>query len=172
VQYNVYFAPEEGDPLLVIYSTTTISNNTFSYVYDYNGVPSVAGCYAVTAVDSFGNESPMTVISCVDNCPEYELPNIFTPNGDGVNDLFTPLPGYRYVKDVDISIYDRWGILMFHTTDPDVKWDGSSAQSKKPCPDGTYFYTCTVNEIHLSGIVPRSIKGFVQLLPVKTSPSH
>lgn len=171
MQINIYFSPTQVDPVQLIYSTTNLSANFYQHVYNYDGVNSVAGCYSVTAVDSAGNESLMTVITCVDNCPVYELPNVFTPNGDVNNDVFIPLP-YRYVKDIDIKIYDRWGLLMFETTDRDVLWDGTSKDTKAPCTDGTYFYVCTVNEIRLQGITPRTIRGFVQLIKDKTSPSN
>jgi gliding motility-associated-like protein len=176
VQINVYFAPTADDPLQLIYSTTNMSDSSYTlpvYLFD-NTIPSVAGCYALTAVDSalHPNESSIIKKICVDNCPEYELPNVFTPNADGKNDLFTPLPGYRYVKDVDIRIYDRWGLLMFSTTDKDVRWDGRNATTNAPCPDGVYFYVCTVNEIRVSGIQPRIIKGFVQIIREGKNPDY
>ncbi|MFL5764665.1 MAG: gliding motility-associated C-terminal domain-containing protein, partial [Bacteroidia bacterium] len=59
---------------------------------------------------------------------------------------------------------DRWGLEMFQTTDKDVKWDGTNASSGTKCTDGVYFYVCTVNEIRISGIRPRVIKGFVQII--------
>lgn len=169
VQYNVYFSPTGNSSLQLIYSTTDLNATSYSHTGSYEGIPSIAGCYAVTAVDSFGNESTILKRICVDNCPEYELPNVFSPNGDGHNDLFTPLP-YRYVKDVQIKIYDRWGLIMFETTDPDVLWDGTSRDTKMKCPDGTYFYVCTVNEIHVEGVRPRLLKGFIQLINTKSDP--
>src|SRR6218665_263455 len=166
IQYNIYFAPTINDPLQLIHSTTNMNDTTYTHVYNYEGVPSIAGCYAVTAVDSFANESPIIKRICVDNCPYYELPNVFTPNDDNINDLFIPIR-YRYIKDIDITIYDRWGLVMFKTTDPQIRWDGTSQDSKQPCPDGTYFYICTVNEIRMEGIVPRVQKGFIQLIRAK-----
>lgn len=171
VQYNIYFARTSSDGLQLIYTITDINTTTYTHVDNYDGVPSIAGCYAVTAIDSFANESPIINKICVDNCPVYDLPNVFTPNGDNTNDFFIPLP-YRYVKDVDIKIFDRWGLLMFETTDPDVKWDGKNSATKKPCNDGTYFYAGTVNEIHFDGIRPRPIKGFVQIINTKTASPH
>ncbi|MCW3083559.1 MAG: hypothetical protein JWP12_925 [Bacteroidetes bacterium] len=171
VQYNIYFAPTNDQPLLLIYSTNNMNDTTYTHIYNYEGVPSIAGCYAVTAVDSFANESVIVNKICVDNCPEYELPNVFTPNNDNINDLFIPLP-YRYVKDIDIKIYDRWGLLMFESTDPNILWNGKSQDTKQPCVDGTYYYICKVNEIHVEGIRQRVLKGFVQLINTKNGPNH
>ena len=172
IRYNVYYAPTINDPLELIYTTTNMNDTTYTHINTYEGIPSIAGCYAVTAVDSFANESPVINKICVDNCPYYELPNVFTPNGDNTNDFFTPLPNYRYVKDVDIKIYDRWGLLLFETTDPDIRWDGTSKDSKVQSSDGVYFYICTVNEIRMQGIVPRVLRGFVQLINTKNGPNN
>lgn len=172
IQYNIYFAPTTDDPLQLIHSTTDLNDTTYTHIYLYDGLYySVAGCYAVTAVDSFNNESVIVNKICVDNCPVYELPNVFTPNGDGVNDMFIPLP-YRYVKDIDIKIYDRWGLLMFQTTDAAILWDGKNKDSKLVCADGTYYYVCVVNEIRVEGIKPRTLKGFVQLINSKNPPTR
>jgi gliding motility-associated-like protein len=158
VTYNIYYSAVETDPLTLL-QTINLSSDT-SIIY--NNLLSVAGCYQVTAVDTFGNESAASNLVCLDNCPEYILPNVFTPNGDGTNDFFIPFP-YRYIKDVDVKIYDRWGVLIFETNDPNIHWDGRDMTSNKLCTDGVYYYTCTVNEIHLSGIVSRELKGFVHL---------
>ncbi len=171
VQYNIYFSPTADGQLQLIYSSTDMNTTTYTHQYLFEGMPSVAGCYAVTAIDSAGNESPVVNKICVDNCPVYELPNIFTPNGDGFNDLFTALP-YRYIKDVDFKVYDRWGLLMFETTNPDILWDGKNSSTKRMCSDGAYFYICTVHEIRVEGIKPRMLKGFIQLLQQKNKPNN
>ncbi len=157
--FNIYFAPDSSSDLLLIATVTNATDTIFLH----DSLTSIAGCYEMTAVDTNGNESTFSQKICVDNCPVYQLPNIFTPNQDGKNDLFHPLP-YSYVESVDIQIFDRWGLVMFKTTDPDVNWDGTFENKGKECPDGVYYYICTVNEIYLSGIKPRTIKGFVHLL--------
>jgi gliding motility-associated-like protein len=167
VTYNIYYTATANSPLS-LYTTINLSNDT---TITFGNLISVAGCYAITAVDTFGNESMLSSIVCVDNCPEYILPNVFTPNGDGTNDFFIPFP-YRYVQDVDVKIYDRWGVLLFETTDPNIGWDGHDMHTKKLCTDGVYYYTCTVNEIRLEGIVPRELKGFVQLFGKNSGPFH
>jgi gliding motility-associated-like protein len=172
VKYNIYFARTLDDPLQLVQTINDINTTTFGYIDNYEGVPSVAGCYAVTAIDSFGNESPVIKKTCIDNCPLYQLPNVFTPNGDNINDLFMPLLPYRYIKDIDIKIYDRWGLLMFESKDLDIKWDGKNKDTKKQCVDGTYFYVCYINEIHVEGIRQRVLKGFIQLINTKTGPNN
>ena len=136
--------------------------NTLTYLDD--SLISIAGCYAVTSVDSFGNESVYSNVVCIDNCPYYQLPNVFTPNGDGSNDYFTPLHPYKYVKSVDIKIFNRWGGEVFRTYDPEIMWDGKSAQSNMMCSDGVYYYVCIVNDIRLKGIIPHVLTGYVHLL--------
>lgn len=160
VYYVIYYMEQEGQDFTVLDTVHNILTTT----YLHDSVLSIAGCYAVTAVDSFGNESAFSNIICVDNCPLYQLPNVFTPNGDNSNDFFTPLIPYRYVKDIDIRIYNRWGYEVFRTTDPMIGWDGKSAQTGSLCSDGVYYYVCTVNEIRLKGIIPRIMKGNVHLL--------
>jgi gliding motility-associated-like protein len=100
---------------------------------------------------------------CVDNCPYYELPNVFTPNLDGVNEFFYPL-AFKYVKEINMVIFDRWGTEVFKTTKPGIQWDGTNQKTGRICDQGVYFYVCDVGEIRLTGIVNRSISGFVQIL--------
>lgn len=168
VRYKIYYTPVENTPFLLLDTTALYNSTDTSYLH--NNITSIAGCYVVTAIDSFNNESVNSNVICIDNCPLYELPNVFTPDGDGRNDHFKPLP-YKFVKDIDIKIYDRWGLIVFETNDPNIKWDGRSKDSKLTCPDGTYYYTCIVNEIRVSGIKPRTLKGFLQLINSKGNPS-
>lgn len=161
--YYIYYANTRTEALVLIDSIPDI--NTLTYLHEplYENIISVAGCYAVTAIDSTGNESVITTKQCVDNCPVYNLPNVFSPNGDGVNDFFIPILPYKYVKDIEFQIYNRWGTVVFETKDANIAWDGKNSKSKKPCPDGVYFYICTINEIRVDGIAPRVIKGYIQL---------
>ena len=98
---------------------------------------------------------------CTENCPQYELPNIFTPNGDDKNDLLQPIKN-RYVKSIALTVYNRWGNKVFSTDDPQINWNGKS--DGKKLSDGVYFYVCTVNEIYLSGIKPRNIRGNIHII--------
>ncbi len=158
VKYYLYFAATEDETLALLDSIKILSDTLMSF----DNLTSIAGCYAITAIDSFANESAQSVKVCVDNCPEYELPNVITVNGDGVNDLFKPIKN-KFIKDIDLKIYNRWGNLVFETTDPLINWDGKVIQSKLLSTEGTYFYICQVNEIRVAGITPRYLKGFLQI---------
>lgn len=157
MDYKIYYKPT----LTAAYALlATLSPSDTTYLH--GNLASVAGCYYITATDSAGNESVASIEQCADNCPGYSLPNVFTPNNDGVNDVFRPFP-YKYVESIDFTVYNRWGVEVFSTTNPDILWKGTVANSDKPCSSGVYYYVCTVNEITLNGIVPRQLAGTVTL---------
>lgn len=64
------------------------------------------------------------------------VPNVFTPNGDGANDEFRV--AYRSLKEFHCWVYNRWGHLVYHTTNPDKGWDGTIGG--RPAAEGAYFY--------------------------------
>ncbi|MBS1637129.1 MAG: gliding motility-associated C-terminal domain-containing protein [Bacteroidetes bacterium] len=66
-----------------------------------------------------------------------EIPNVFTPNGDGVNDLFTIKS--TGVKEISLDIFNRWGEKLYEFTGANAAWDGKTGQGAK-VPDGTYFF--------------------------------
>ncbi len=157
VSYNIYYSP-------FLNRTPEIIANVDKNHNSYNHIPqvSMAGCYQISALDSAGNESILSNKICVDSCSYYELPNVFTPNGDGVNDILHPGP-YKFVAHIDLKIFNRWGTLVFETTDPDINWDGKIENSSKKVSPGVYYYVCDVYEYRLTGIVPRTLKGFIHI---------
>jgi gliding motility-associated-like protein len=159
LRYKVYYKPSTTEPFVLVDSFNLATDT----IYVYDGNLSIAGCFAVTAIDSFGNESPIVSEICSDNCPEYELPNIITLNGDNINDFFIPVKN-KYIKSIDLKIYDRWGLLVFETDKPEILWDGKNKMTKLLCTNGTYFYTCVVNEIRLDGIQSRTLRGWLQVI--------
>ena len=64
------------------------------------------------------------------------VPNAFTPNGDGKNDEFRV--AYRSLRDFHIWVYNRWGKLVYESTDPAKGWDGNI--NGRPAAEGAYFY--------------------------------
>lgn len=77
---------------------------------------------------------------CIQQDPPLYVPNVFTPNGDSLNNTFKPLPIYISDEDYEFKIFDRWGKLVFETNDLNHGWDGSSPRGK-PMPVGMYWYT-------------------------------
>src|SRR5690606_26373203 len=75
--YEIYFSDSGADGSFELITTQTGTS------YTHLDLPSFKGCYFVIAVDRSGNRSPASETVCNDNCPNYELPNITTPNGDG-----------------------------------------------------------------------------------------
>lgn len=72
----------------------------------------------------------------------FYVPNAFTPNGDGLNEVFTPKA--VGVKKYKMEIFDRWGEALFSTTDITVGWDGKSKKGGDILPQGVYIYKITV----------------------------
>ena len=182
LQFNIYKKDSINGEYVLI---ANIPNGTDS-AYIHDNILSIVGCYVITGIDSVGNESMYSDSVCVDNpngacegnngcvyvadetvsseaCYLYRLPNVFTPGTDSHNDLITPFP-YRFIESVNMQIFNRWGKLVYQTTDPEILWDGTNQENKKQCSDGTYFYVCTVNEICLDGVKPRALKGFITLI--------
>ena len=159
--YKIYYGATTKDSLVLVATNTGFADTT----YLHHPAIGIAGCYAVTSVDTVGNESRKSNIVCVDNCPVYTLPNTFTPNGDGQNDLFIPNKSYRFIDHIDLKVYNRWGELVFTTTNPAIKWDGKNTDGKDLAV-GTYFYTCIVYEIRVDGVTqsPNTLSGYIELI--------
>jgi gliding motility-associated-like protein len=65
-----------------------------------------------------------------------EIPNVFTPNGDGINDEFKV--SYKSLVSFSAKVYNAWGRLVYSWTDPAQGWDGTIGGN--PAAEGTYFY--------------------------------
>ena len=97
--------------------------------------------------------------------PVYELPNVFTPNGDGINDVFVPkriTP--ELITHVDMHIFNRWGRFVYNTNDIFINWDGRVSGSGQPCAPGTYFYVCDVEMQTPEGPVTQRLQGSIMIV--------
>ncbi|NND31889.1 MAG: gliding motility-associated C-terminal domain-containing protein [Saprospiraceae bacterium] len=133
-------------------------------IFDHGSEFGISGCYAVTSLDSLGNESDTSNIVCVENCPFYQLPNVFTPNGDQANDIFRPFP-YKFIDHIDLKIFNRWGQLVFETMNPDIEWTGVNSAGKD-LSQGVYQYVCVVYEASVDGQGESTnvLKGYIELI--------
>lgn len=158
--YNVYYARSALSPFELIATINNAGTTTFQHNTEFG----LAGCYRITALDSIGNESAPGNTVCLDNCPAYKLPNVFTPNADGSNDIFKPILN-RFVNNIEFKVFNRWGNLVFESSEPLINWDGKSTGGQD-LADGTYFYTCKVFEERLEGIIQSStlLSGYIELL--------
>ncbi len=68
---------------------------------------------------------------------KLELPNAFTPNGDGVNDVFRVKEGYQSIVSFEAAVFNRWGKKLYEWRELDGGWDGKSGGSD--VPDGAYY---------------------------------
>lgn len=162
VAYHIWFAPAEGQQLVLLETISGAEITAFIHRLDEG----LAGCYGISAIDSVGNESAMSSPPiCKDNCPLYELPNVFTPNGDGHNDLYTPFPNWRFVERVDMQIFNRWGNLVFQTQDPTLNWTGVDLDGHA-LAEGTYLYVCKIYEKRVGGTALRgdALSGYIELI--------
>jgi gliding motility-associated-like protein len=127
--------------------------------YDSTGTFDVA----LVVSNTFGQDSIylanyITVDSCNTLPVSVIIPNVFSPNGDGQNDLFN-VTGEGIIS-VKASIYNRWGSLMFSTEDlTNHGWDGRTTAGTE-CSEGTYFYLMEVETLNES----ETYKGTLTLI--------
>lgn len=86
------------------------------------------------------------------------IPNAFTPNNDGYNDVFK-IDNFTDQKLIEFKVFNRWGTILFQTTDPNVGWDGTYRGRQQPL--GVYGY---VIRIAYPNKVIETYKGTVTLL--------
>jgi gliding motility-associated-like protein len=80
-----------------------------------------------------------TVFVDLDICPPtLDMANVFTPNGDGINDLFRPVT-YDRIKEATLMIFDRWGKKVYESNDVNAGWNGM--YKTRLAPEGVYFWT-------------------------------
>ncbi len=129
------------------------SVDSFPY-HQYN----MAGIYTVT-------QRVSNSLGCVDSITKtvvvtelINIPNVFTPNGDGVNDVFH-IEGAS-LKIYSIDIYNRWGQVVFSSTDPNIDWTGRSNSGTEEA-NGTYYYILKATS-YSNTVYDR--RGYVQLI--------
>lgn len=136
--------------------------NQNEFEYDISANP---GCYLVTAVDSFQNESDWSNPVCYEYCNYYELPNVFSPNEDKVNEKYQPCNFPLNTRTVKFSVYNRWGRpVKTIENDPLINWDGLDEDGNE-LPSGYYFYQAEVEFLSLDperGL--ETFKGWIWLV--------
>ncbi|MCX6182080.1 MAG: gliding motility-associated C-terminal domain-containing protein [Bacteroidetes bacterium] len=119
---NYCFAEES-----VVISAASMDNITYTYLWSTGeSTPSIIArkeaVYSVTI--SADNCSVTDQIEVIDYCPAvFNLPNAFTPNGDGNNETF--FVAGQYLEDFELLIFNRWGELIYKSNDYKAHWDGN-----------------------------------------------
>ena len=141
--------------------TDVESDQTYRYYvrtfghYTLEGIMRPLVNYSAIKSVRIGHEEPIEEFS-------YVLPNVFTPNGDGFNDVFEPkVTGLSLLLSAKTVIFNRWGNVLWDGDDPLIHWDGKSKQTNMDCPQGTYFYVTDITyqgevgeeRMHLQGAV-------------------
>jgi len=155
-KFFVYFRKTNEENIAIIDS---VDKNTFSYKHFPGEI--IAGCYAVSARDVNGNYGERSYLLCMDSCGSYEIPNVFTPNGDNINDWLVAKTSGMEEK-VDFRLFNRNGLLLFETEEPKLNWDGT--YKGKIVSPGVYFYQCDVYETRSSGPYMYHLSGFVHVI--------
>ena len=109
------------------------------------------GTYNVLLLDSMNCRNRQEINVTIDECkPSIEIPNVFTPNGDGVNDVLR-FKQLEKCTDVLIEIVDRWGQPVLKQKVPTAdgfEWNGRVNNTGARLPDGPYFYMVTYKNLY------------------------
>lgn len=117
-------------------------DGTVSYeenpIHEFDGLGSYTTLF--TVVNNIGcvDMQPYTIVGP----PDIYIPNSFTPNGDGINDIFNVVS--HDLLEFEIKIFNRWGEMVFQTTDPTAGWTGSHKGGEYFSPDGVYNYVARI----------------------------
>lgn len=136
-------------PLSVNFTNTSTGASTYSWNFN-NGTNSTltnpssvfqnTGTYSIVliAFNSAGTCSAVATATITVEDPFFlEIPNVFTPNGDGSNDVFTIKS--KGVKEISLQIFNRWGQKLYEFSGVNAAWDGLTNQGVE-VPSATYFY--------------------------------
>ncbi|MFY9309802.1 MAG: gliding motility-associated C-terminal domain-containing protein [Bacteroidia bacterium] len=139
-------------PIDVLFTNTSIGVDSLDSFFWNFGDENTANTYHAAHTYTEGGDYNVILIvtettsGCFDTAfihvvfepgSELIIPNIFTPNGDGTNDVFTVIG--TSIKDLHADIFDRWGIKMYELNGANSGWDGKT-RSGALASDGTYYY--------------------------------
>ncbi len=101
-------------------------------------VVSESGYYTLTASNNCATVNRDIVLD-FESCESYAfIPNTFTPDKDGINEVWQPI--IYNAKSYEVFIYNRWGDVIYHSTDPNENWLGESHEGQHYVQDGVYGY--------------------------------
>ena len=142
-----------GNDITVSISSTLIDSVSY-YWYDDNGDLIGNGDSVLILSNQFADGVYNYIVQASNSCNTVddnfqlivelcEIPNVITPNGDGNNDYFFTQFANNY-SDVNLTIFNRWGRVVYTTDSYANEWNGINSKGK-PLADGTYYYVITYN---------------------------
>ncbi|MFM7727268.1 MAG: gliding motility-associated C-terminal domain-containing protein, partial [Flavobacteriales bacterium] len=90
------------------------------------------------------------------------VPNSFSPNNDGINDVFLVSGNAIDLEVFELTIFDRWGQIVFHSTDPKAAWTGEFNQGDYYVDTNVYAYRLTVKSVF--DVESRELSGSIQVI--------
>lgn len=113
------------------------TKNTSTTYYNTNDQESISYDVELIVTSSRGCKDTARLTIKADPFSELIIPNIFTPNGDGLNDLYTlKSSGLKFLK---VEVYSRWGLKLYDWNSIHGGWDGRTSSGME-APSGVYFY--------------------------------
>ncbi|MEM7368481.1 MAG: PKD domain-containing protein [Bacteroidota bacterium] len=116
-----------------------VGNSVTSFIDQISNLNQDEYCYRIHAFEAGGPAEAFSNEVCIIFHSEFYIPNAFTPNNDGDNDVFE-LIGLS-LNTGEVAIYNRWGEQIYHTFNLDDPWDGT--KNGIPVPEGVYVYVVT-----------------------------
>jgi gliding motility-associated-like protein len=116
-----------------------------SYDFPYGWAGSYSVCLTVT--DSIACTATLCDTIVIHDPLAVYVPNTFTPDGDGVNDVWKPSLVSADPKDLSMEVYDRWGQVVFASESPDMGWNGGQGNSGSVLPQGIYSWRLQLRNI-------------------------
>lgn len=144
LEYRWSAGPGISDPAMHVQSVSPVTSHKY-----YLSSKDIYGCSALDSVT--------VAVSYTGQRPHFQLPNAFTPNRDGVNDCFG-IKSTGPVTRFELSVFDRWGKIVFRTSKANDCWDGT--YKNVPLDVGTFVYVLRI----ASECGPVERKGTVTLL--------
>jgi gliding motility-associated-like protein len=147
VPFQVNFANESQNANT--YSWTFGDGSPGTGVFDPDYTFTTPGTYTVTLVASNNGRCADTARVTVNVEDQFSIPEAFSPNGDGINDVFV-IKGIDRFKGNQFVVFNRWGNQVFKSAPYDNEWDGSTKQDVQlggnELPVGTYFYVLDLGD--------------------------
>lgn len=130
------------EPSAILWSPTTSVEDPTTLFTTLR--PEATTLYTATATDFNGCSVSDSILIRVSDQENIFIPSAFSPNNDGVNDLFLLYPGPEISQIHALRVFDRWGTMVYHSEDTlsgshSIGWDGN-LPGGRPASGGTYFY--------------------------------